>query len=92
MELSIPQYEATVRKMHERMQAWRKANPDVTAIVQFLGTDNVIIVSPIHPALVLGLVKVNEHGYRMIRAMCEPEPDEPTIEMVKKAIHYQKEK
>ncbi len=79
--------EAVIIRMHDRMWEWRKSNPDVTAMVQFFAANKVIIVAGIYQALAVGLVKVNSLGYDMLKTMCEPEPDEPTIEMVKAAIY-----
>jgi hypothetical protein len=84
-----PEYFETIKAMHGRMMDWRRANSTVTAVVGFKFSDNMIIISTIRGAIMLGLVTVNEAGYEMIRAMCEPEASEPSVSMVQAAINYE---
>jgi len=87
-EPSTPEeYERDIKMMWCRMQDWRSKNPKSEVRVIFKSTPKMIVVAPIRTALQLGLVQVNEHGYEMLRAMCEPMKDQPTMAMVELAIN-----
>ena len=90
---SPDEYETGIVRMHRRMQRWRKANPGKTAVVAFKTPDpSVVIIADIQTAMRMGFVTTNKHGYEMLKSMCQPEKAEPTVSMVKAAIHYQQEK
>lgn len=74
------------------MTKWRKANPTTPVTISFHIPEKVVIITTIRGALSLGLCRVNKHGYEMIKAMCEPEDDEPTISMVREAIEMEETK
>lgn len=70
--------------MRKRMSKWRTDNPNVTAIISF---DNKFeVITDVHTALFIGVIKVNEHGYNMLKAMCEKEKELATISMLKLAL------
>ena len=79
--------EQTLR-MHKRMNEWRAKHTtdEVTVLWREIGGEKVIVVIPIRSALQIGLVHTNEHGYEMIKAMCEPEEIQPTMNQVRTAI------
>lgn len=80
-----------VTRMHHRMQSWRTENPKVEATIFWRTPPDgtVMIISTIRMAIQLGFVHVNQSGYDMIRAMCEPEQHEPTLNMVRAAIELE---
>lgn len=77
-------YDKAIDRMKQRMDQWRKDNPTVTAEVIFNG--KVFVIGGIQDALLLHLVKVNKGGYEMLKFMCEPERNEPTVTMVRFVI------
>jgi hypothetical protein len=93
MEPASPEdYHKQINAMWCRMQDWRSKNADKNVMIAFktppkVGKAEVVIICPIHTALQLGFVTVNEHGYEMLKAMCEPCGDaQPTVAMVQAAI------
>ena len=79
------QQEAILR-LHHRMQAWRTKHPKADVTIFWRDQEHVIVIAVIRDAIRAGLVHVNQNGWDMIRAMCEPEEHEPTLNMVRTAI------
>ena len=76
--------------MIKRMSDWRKANPDKTVMISF--HKEMVIIGTMRQALEARLIQVNEHGYDMIKTMCEPEKEEPTVIMFRLAMEMPEEK
>lgn len=77
---------ACITRLHHRMQAWRTANPKADVVIFWREQEGLVVIATIRSAIKLGFCHVNQPGWDMLRAMCEPEKDEPTMNMVKLAI------
>lgn len=81
--------EQTIR-MHHRMQAWRTKNPKADVSIFWkeptMGKSKIVVVATIRDAMMLGLVHTNDQGFNMLKAMCETENPQPTVNQVRTAI------
>jgi|SRR5262245_12897391 len=83
-------YHDAINRMHARMLTWRQGHKTLEVLIHWrdipIKGHKTYVVATIRDALQIGLVTVNEPGYEMLKAMCEPEEDEPTLQMVRQAI------
>lgn len=81
-----PGYVRQLEVMRERFLAWCAGHGDQTAHIQFNFPRSVVVAAPIHEAMRVGLVSVNDAGRELIEYLCETGPDEPTVLMVRVVI------
>ena len=75
-----------ITRLHHRMQQWRKDNPTAEVQIFHRGDDKLVVICKVRDAMKLGFMHVNAPGWEMIKAMCAPEKQEPTYNMVRLAI------
>lgn len=73
--------------MARNAEAWRKANPDAEALIQFNFPPKVAVIAPISEAVRLKVVVTNDHGLSLLKALWPWEDRyEPTVLMCRAVL------
>lgn len=81
-------YVAQIEAMAARARGWRHRNPDKVASVQFNFPERVFVTAAVSDAIESHLISANADGLELIKALSQPDEDEPTAFMLRMALEH----